>query len=1492
MDQDYAFHYEGDSLYIDKAYPPRAGYEIDHEPVKGYPRLSVDRAHTMKDFEKQITELKKENFNLKLRIYFLEEQVQRHCDNSSEELHRMNIELKVEVESLKHEYQEKQNLLIRASKAMESLAGERKSSIQQLKDDHLRQLQELQEANQRKAQLLEDELKQEKAELEKICRLLDQERMQRFTAEERLLAVKEQYNKSMGLLEERDWIIQCLNETLRSKDALNTQLEKQINAMMPSDTSSPSAANTVGLLPESDLKEGRSQSPGLTCRDCLATKSSEEKEESVNEWQKKVKEMGNVIKELQKKLDDHKVGFAVEEKNSVKRDKAIQGLTIALKKKSKENDKLLKEIDNLNAALAEARASGLRQQGQGLKSNSDPDYKKLILTIQAQQDLCSRLHEYERESGSLQKEFDAIVMLRKWLEKDIQSNQELRKVLEGQIMATYRESETMSFLGDQTSYMSICLDHLGDHNHLVDGSLEAVNRPHVKSVETQTSPLTEEHFNSLQGETMELSVIEKDTKEGSAAAVAIHPKHDLAEHSQNTASSSTQTELKRYADKGVLVDIFALGQETMESIQNGAKEILSASDSHQSTSDLSEGSWEIQSGKQQKCFSNNQTKSRIPVLFTSLSKRLKPEACLASRETEACLASRETEACLASRETEACLASRETEACRASRETEACRASRETEACRASRETEACRASRETEACRASRETEACRASRETEACRASRETEACRASRETEACRASRETEACRASRETEACRASRETEACRASRETEACRASRETEACLASRETEACLASRETEACLASRETEACRASRETEACRASRETEACRASRETEACRASRETEACRASRENEHNCLVVELQEENRRLLEELKCVKLEMEALKSKKEKSKSTQLGLDDTDNVGIESSRQILDGGLQSEIGLSEQVKCAQIKVEKLQPVEDAGKRTKFSSDLEKPEKEGRGSVQQSLHEGLQLWNVQVSEELKPAHLENEDHPSREAVSENTPTKSVRDHVNTAERDLSAQSLHEELQLENLRLAEQLHYAQKDIEKLQAREVKLENRNALSDSDNSYTLERDLAMSSLIEELQLENQRLVEQLKRARVEIEKLQEQKALQDIDSSFRLENLDTEDRDSEHSFLDKTVTNAISLTEIHSVNPGFEVQVNGDNFTCQNISGLCCHHNRFCIECANNQETLVVQSSSFKKVSTIKKECKLLTVSHSHRPFEDTSLSKYDLLVQSQARELSHQRQKIKESHNLSVVCSKNFINVMKAYEDLLSSSSLDSNIALGFQEQLAQTVEWLKELEYKLSDAYYGEDDANSDHSADSLLYTPSRLVPGHKMWADKHGCHVLGLVEDYNALRKQILEAKTVLEETEAFVDHGVQTAVLNMTEHFGNVFFEKLNRTKQSLEEANCLLKLLWRVSLPLQTHSSSYSIRQVEETNLEMTRLRKRVMEQEKLLSGMVKRVYSENQMKEDIEKLILNQLAMTHKILKRAKGNLVVQVVDKH
>lgn len=51
--------------------------------------------------------------------------------------------------------------------------------------------------------------------------------------------------------------------------------------------------------------------------------------------------------------------------------------------------------------------------------------------------------------------------------------------------------------------------------------------------------------------------------------------------------------------------------------------------------------------------------------------------------------------------------------------------------------------------------------------------------------------------------------------------------------------------------------------------------------------------------------------------------------------------------------------------------------------------------------------------------------------------------------------------------------------------------------------------------------------------------------------------------------------------------------------------------------------------------------------------------------------------------------------------------------------------------------------------------------SSGSKPSSPS-VVPGHHVWADKNGRHVLGLVEDYNSLWKQVAEGRKLLSQLE----------------------------------------------------------------------------------------------------------------------------------
>ncbi|KAJ8260514.1 hypothetical protein COCON_G00162370 [Conger conger] len=184
--------------------------------------------------------------------------------------------------------------------------------------------------------------------------------------------------------------------------------------------------------------------------------------------------------------------------------------------------------------------------------------------------------------------------------------------------------------------------------------------------------------------------------------------------------------------------------------------------------------------------------------------------------------------------------------------------------------------------------------------------------------------------------------------------------------------------------------------------------------------------------------------------------------------------------------------------------------------------------------------------------------------------------------------------------------------------------------------------------------------------------------------------------------------------------------------------------------------------------------------------------------------------------------------------------------------------------------------------------------SGDSTSPAPSRLVPGHRMWANKNGRHILGLIEDYNALRKQISEGRKLTHGMDRHLQdcfhslsqHDAQSQVLDQQLLKG--FSTSINTMQQVLEEAGRLLKLVWRVSLPSSFTVEGTHSHQDELLMNEVSRLKSRLSQQEKMLMGAVNRLRSTNQLKEGMEKIIIDQLSLTHGVLKKARGNLEVPV----
>ncbi|KAG7487570.1 hypothetical protein MATL_G00025020 [Megalops atlanticus] len=198
------------------------------ETEKGPPLQS----HTLREFEQHLNDLKKENFSLKLRIYFLEERIQQKYEDSREDVYRRNIELKVEVESLKQELQEKQQLLDKALTTAESLTNHNEAELQRRCEERQQEIDHMQEILEAKIQLLQEEAKLARGEAERMASRAEAESQRCATLERRIKEAAEKESSGplrQDALADKDRVIEELTQALHSKDVLITTLTDEKN---------------------------------------------------------------------------------------------------------------------------------------------------------------------------------------------------------------------------------------------------------------------------------------------------------------------------------------------------------------------------------------------------------------------------------------------------------------------------------------------------------------------------------------------------------------------------------------------------------------------------------------------------------------------------------------------------------------------------------------------------------------------------------------------------------------------------------------------------------------------------------------------------------------------------------------------------------------------------------------------------------------------------------------------------------------------------------------------------------------------------------------------------------------------------------------------------------------------------------------------------------------------------------------------------------------
>ncbi|KAM9242597.1 myomegalin isoform 2-T2 [Dugong dugon] len=161
--------------------------------------------------------------------------------------------------------------------------------------------------------------------------------------------------------------------------------------------------------------------------------------------------------------------------------------------------------------------------------------------------------------------------------------------------------------------------------------------------------------------------------------------------------------------------------------------------------------------------------------------------------------------------------------------------------------------------------------------------------------------------------------------------------------------------------------------------------------------------------------------------------------------------------------------------------------------------------------------------------------------------------------------------------------------------------------------------------------------------------------------------------------------------------------------------------------------------------------------------------------------------------------------------------------------------------------------------------------------------------FANKHGRHVIGHIDDYSALRQQIGEGKLLVKKIVSLMRSACNFPGLEAqgTEMLSSERAHELRSSTRALhhtlEESTSLLTMFWRAALPDACNPAQPG-KVGESMKRELLELRTKLSKHESLLQSTTERLKTANQQKESLEQFIFSQLTRTHDVLKKARTNL--------
>uniref|UniRef100_H0XE44 Phosphodiesterase 4D interacting protein n=1 Tax=Otolemur garnettii TaxID=30611 RepID=H0XE44_OTOGA len=367
----------------------------------------VQQTQALRDFEKHLNDLKKENFSLKLRIYFLEERMQQKYEASREDVYRRNIELKVEVESLKRELQDKKQHPDKTWTDVENPNSHNEAELRRQFEEREQETEHVYELLENKIRLLQEETRLAKNEVARMSALVEAEQERNLELTARLRGATRDREDAPGdqakpdqhseALAQRDKRIEELSQSLAAQERLVEQLsgEKPLLPLPEEPMSTEALPMTEELLKQQKLNSNETTITQQSVSDS-----------HLAELQEKVQQTEASSKILQEKLNEVSCELRFAQESSQKQDGIIQSIKETLKSRESEIKELYQVIEGQNDTMAKLQEILHQSQlGQLRSSEGSSPAQQQVAVLDLQSALfCSQLEIQKLQSGVRQKE--------------------------------------------------------------------------------------------------------------------------------------------------------------------------------------------------------------------------------------------------------------------------------------------------------------------------------------------------------------------------------------------------------------------------------------------------------------------------------------------------------------------------------------------------------------------------------------------------------------------------------------------------------------------------------------------------------------------------------------------------------------------------------------------------------------------------------------------------------------------------------------------------------------------------------------------------------------------------------------------------------------------------------------------------------------------------------------------------------------------------------